>query len=186
MPLTRGANTPLTREVPSLRTAVVGVNWDTGADAALNDRLAMATILCGADGKAVSPEALVFFNQMVSADTSIAQSAAAVGGDDEQVEVDLNAVPPQVHRIVFALYVAESLGARQPLSRLRQCVVRVLNAADGAQVAASEDLAAGLGDETAVMLGELYRHGTEWKFKVIGQGYQRGLVGVCEQYGVAL
>lgn len=184
MALTRGGNVPLTGSVPTLSTAVVGVAWDSAGDRSFEERLSLAAILCDKSGKAVAPDAMVFFNQPLSADTSTAHSDIPFGDDDEQVEIDLDDVPAEVQRLVFVLYVADSVGARQPLSRLRSCVVRVVNATDGAQIVSSEDLAPGLGDQTAVMLGEVYRHGEGWKFKVIGEGYSRGLSGVLDQFGV--
>ncbi|MGW1290970.1 TerD family protein, partial [Streptomyces sp. NPDC002586] len=31
---------------------------------------------------------------------------------------------------------------------------------------------------------ELYRHGAEWKFRAIGQGYASGLRGIAQDFGV--
>ena len=38
--------------------------------------------------------------------------------------------------------------------------------------------------ETAVVFGELYKNGDEWKFNAIGSGYQGGLAALCNSYGV--
>jgi tellurium resistance protein TerD len=40
--------------------------------------------------------------------------------------------------------------------------------------------------ETAMVFGELYRHGAEWKFRAIGQGYSSGLAGIAQDYGVSV
>ena len=50
----------------------------------------------------------------------------------------------------------------------------------------SEELAGSFGGETAVALGEVYRNGTEWKFKVLGQGYAKGVAAIASDYGVPL
>jgi len=50
----------------------------------------------------------------------------------------------------------------------------------------SENLAPALRSETGICLGELYRHPTGWKFKVIGQGYDDGVRGIAADYGVPL
>jgi tellurium resistance protein TerD len=62
----------------------------------------------------------------------------------------------------------------------------VLNLADNAELVHSEELVAGLQSETALALGEVYRHNTEWKFKVLGQGYSKGIAGIAEDYGLSL
>ncbi|RBN36741.1 chemical-damaging agent resistance protein C, partial [Priestia megaterium] len=38
--------------------------------------------------------------------------------------------------------------------------------------------------ETAVVVGELYRHGGEWKFNAIGSGYQGGLAALVNDFGL--
>ena len=38
--------------------------------------------------------------------------------------------------------------------------------------------------ETAMVFGELYRNGVEWKFRAVGQGYASGLAGIARDFGV--
>ncbi len=182
----RGANVSLTREVPSLKGLVVGVKWNVGSETALGDNLTMATILCGTDGRALSDEHFVFFNQLSSPDLSVQQIDAALGGDQEQVEIDLNSVPAQVDRIVVVVYVNDGPAQKRTLGQLRSCVVRVLNLDGNAELVRSEELSTGLQTETALALGEVYRHNGEWKFKVLGQGYSKGIAGIASDYGLTL
>ena len=37
-----------------------------------------------------------------------------------------------------------------------------------------------------MVFGELYRHGSEWKFRAVGQGFAGGLAAMASQYGVAV
>ena len=182
----RGANVSLTREVPGLKGVVLGVRWNAGAETALADNLTMATILCGANGRAVSDEHFVFFNQLSSPDLSTKQVEQALGGDQEQVEVDLNAVPAEVERIVVVAYVNEGPAQRRTLGQLRSCVVRVLNLDGNVELVRSENLAPELQSETAVALGELYRRNNEWRFRVLGQGYSKGITAIAADYGLNL
>ena len=46
------------------------------------------------------------------------------------------------------------------------------------------DLGEDFSIETAVVFGELYKNGNEWKFNAIGSGYQGGLAALCGNYGV--
>jgi tellurium resistance protein TerD len=182
----RGTNVSLSREIPGLTGLVVGAKWDAGAETALAENLVTAAILCGPDGKALSDEHFVFFNQLASPDLSVQEMDAAVGPDAEQIEIDLPKVPAAVDRIVVALYINDGPGRRRALGQLRSCVVRVLNAAGNQELVTSEDLAPGLTTETAVVLGEVYRHNGEWKFRVLGQGYAQGLAGIAADYGLSL
>ncbi len=66
----------------------------------LTDNLVVATILCDSASQALSDEHFVFFNQLSSPDLSVTQREQALGGDTEQVEIDLADVPAEVERIV--------------------------------------------------------------------------------------
>ena len=46
------------------------------------------------------------------------------------------------------------------------------------------DLGEDFSIETAVVVGELYRHNGEWKFNAIGSGFQGGLAALCGHYGI--
>lgn len=182
----RGANVALTREVPGLTGLVLGMSWNAGAERVLDENLVFAAILCGPDGRARSDKDLVFFNQLTSTDESVQQLEQALGGDREQIEIDLRAVPPEIERVVAVLYINEGPGQRRTLGQLRSCVIRILNAADNTELVRSEELAATLSAETAVALGEVYRHDGGWKFKVLGQGYAKGIAAIATDYGIPL
>lgn len=186
MSLKRGQNVELTREIPDLAGVVLGVRWDAGVERALDADLVAAALLCDRRSRVLSDEHVVFFNQLVSPDLSVERLAEATGGDQEQVEVDLAGVPPEVERVVVAVYLNDGVAVRRTLGRLRSCTVRVLDLADGRELVRSEDLAEVLTGETALVLAELYRHAGGWKFRVVGQGYEDGLRGIARDYGVPL
>jgi tellurium resistance protein TerD len=182
----RGANVALTREIPGLTGLALGVSWNAGSERALDDNLVFAAILCGPDGRARSDRDFVFFNQIASPEMSVQQLEKALGGDNEQLEIDLPSVPPEIDRIVVVLYVNEGPAQRRTLGQLRACVVRVLNRDDNKELVRSEELAKAFHTETAVALGEIYRNGNDWKFKVLGQGYSKGIAGIAADYGIPL
>jgi tellurium resistance protein TerD len=185
----RGANVALTREVPGLKGVVLGVRWNAGAETALADNLVFAAILCGTDGRARTDEDFVFFNQLASPDLSVQQLESALDGDAEQIEIDLSAVPAGVDRVVAAVYINDGPAQRRTLGQLRSCVIRVLDLADNRELVRSEDLAPALSTETALVLGEIYRDRSTaggWKFRVLGQGYAKGVAGIAADYGVPL
>lgn len=182
----RGANVALTREIPDLTGVVLGVSWDAGAETALSDNLVMATILCDDSSRALSGDHFVFFNQLSSPELSVQQRDEALGPDQEQVTIELGAVPPEVARIVVVLYINDSPGLGRTLGRLKKCELRVLDVVDNRELIRSEDLAPGLTTETGLTLGEIYRHDGDWKFKVLGQGYTDGIIGIATDYGLPL
>ncbi|GCE76192.1 TerD family protein [Cellulomonas biazotea] len=184
-PMTRGSNVALTREIPGLKGVVLGVVL-ASPERVLNDNLVVATLLCDASSQVLSREHVVFFNQLTSPDTAVAQlERARASGDLEQVEVDLRGVPDDVVRIVVVAYINDGLGHRRSLGQLRDARVRVLDLADDTELVTSENLAPALSAETGLVLAELYRHGGDWKFKVVGQGYADGILGILRDHGLA-
>lgn len=182
----RGANVALTREVPGLTSLVLGMSWNAGAERVLDENLVFAAVLCGPDGRARTDQDLVFFNQLISPEQSVQQLEQALGSDREQIVVELGAVPAEIDRIVVVLYVNDGPAQRRTLGQLRSCVIRVLDGRDNHELVRSEDLARAFDAETAVALGELYRHDNGWKFKVLGQGYAKGVSGIAADYGIPL
>ncbi len=182
----RGANVALTREVPGLSGLVLGMSWNAGAERALSDNLVFAALLCGRNGRVRDERDFVFFNQLTSPEQSVAERDQSLGADAEQIEIDLQSVPAEIDRIVAVLYVNEGPAQRRTLGQLRSCVIRILNRDGNAELVRSEDFAPSFDAETAVALGEVYRHDTGWKFKVLGQGYSKGITGVASDYGVPL
>src|SRR6478735_3378151 len=177
-PMKRGSNAALTREIPNLRGVVLGVALSS-AEPVLNDNLVVATLLCDDDHKVLSDEHMVFFNQLTEPDMTVTQLAAAA-------DVDIERVPAEVHRIVVVAYLNEGMGHRRTLGQLRDARIRVLNLAGGVELVRSENLAPALTGETGLVLGELYRHEGGWKFKVVGQGYPNGVVGIAADHGIGL
>jgi len=184
--MSRGANVALTREIPGLARIVVGVSWNAGAERLVQDNLVLGTVLCDSANQAISPEHFVFFNQLTSPEESVAQRETALAGDDEQVEIDLAGVPAEVARLVVVLYLNDGTAQRRTLGQLRELTVVVREAPGSRELVRSENLATVLSTETALVLGEVYRHNADWKFRVLGAGYTSGIAGIAADYGLPL
>jgi tellurium resistance protein TerD len=66
---------------------------------------------------------------------------------------------------------------------VRHAYIRILNEGDGKEVA-RYDLSEDASTEAAMIFGELYRHGSDWKFRAVGQGFAGGLGPLAKNYGV--
>jgi tellurium resistance protein TerD len=180
--LTKGGNVSLSKQAPGLTGVTVGLGWqaDTGYE------LDAGALLCDRSGTVPSDEHFVFFNNLTSPDGSVRHrgSGAPADGDDQRIEIDLLRVPDGIDKIVFPVSLYEATARGQSFAQVHRAHIRVLDREGGAELA-RYDLATGrLADETALVFGELYRHGAEWKFRAIGQGYASGLAGIAEDYGV--
>jgi tellurium resistance protein TerD len=187
--LTKGGNVSLTKSAPGLTAVTVGLGWDvrstTGADFDLDG----SAIACGVDGKVLSDQYFVFFNNLKSPDGSVEHTGDNLTGegegDDEAIKVNLATVPANVDKIVFPVSIYEAETRSQSFGQVRNAFIRVVNQADNAEIA-RYDLSEDASTETAMVFGELYRNGTEWKFRAVGQGYATGLRGIALDFGVNL
>ncbi|WP_414170092.1 TerD family protein [Streptoverticillium reticulum] len=185
--LSKGGNVSLSKEAPGLTAVTVGLGWDVRTTTGADYDLDASALLCDVSGRVLSDQHFVFFNNLGSPEGSVRHSGDNLtgggDGDDEQIQVDLAGVPAQAARIVFpvSIYDAEQRG--QSFGQVRNAFIRVVNQADGREIA-RYDLTEDASTETAMVFGEVYRHGAEWKFRAIGQGYASGLAGIAQDFGV--
>jgi tellurium resistance protein TerD len=187
--LSKGGNVSLTKEAgpAGLTAVVVGLGWDVRSTTGAEFDLDASAIACGADSKAVSDSHFVFFNNKTSPDGAIEHTGdnrtGEGEGDDEQIKVSLTAVQAEVDKIVFPVSIYEADTRSQNFGQVRNAFIRVVNQADEKELARF-DLSEDASTETAMVFGELYRHGAEWKFRAVGQGYATGLRGIATDFGV--
>lgn len=185
--LQKGGNVNLNKEAPGLRDVVVGLGWDIRAtDGAAYDLDASAFLL-KADGKVRADSDFIFYNNKKSTDGSVEHlgdnTTGAGDGDDEVVNVALGAVPADIDKVSFSVTIHDAEARRQNFGQVSKAYIRVLNKADGKELA-RYDLSEDGSTETALIFGELYRAGAEWKFKAVGQGFKGGLGPLAKNFGV--
>ncbi len=153
----------------------------SGWDARVTDGQAFdldaSVFLVGENGKVLSDSHFVFYNNTTSPDGAVQhQGDNRTGegdGDDEQVKIDLTKVAADVKKLVFAVTIHEADSRKQNFGMVSNSFMRVVNNDNGAEIARF-DLSEDASTETAMIFGELYRHGAEWKFKAVGQGFAGG------------
>lgn len=185
--LSKGGNVSLTKEAPNLTAVIVGLGWDARSTTGADFDLDASALLVNAEGKVTSDQNFVFFNNLKSPDGSVEHTGDNLTGegegDDEVVKVNLAGVPADVDKVVFPVSVYEAEARQQSFGQVRNAYIRVVNQADSNELA-RYDLTEDASTETAMVFGELYRHGTEWKFRAVGQGYASGLRGIAQDFGV--
>jgi tellurium resistance protein TerD len=185
--LQKGGNVSLSKTDPGLINALIGLGWDTrSTDGAAFD-LDSSVFLVGESGKVLSDAHFVFYNQKTSPDGAVVHSGdnltGAGEGDDETVSINLPGVDAQIQRIVFAVTIHEAEARKQNFGMVRNAFMRVLNK-DSSTELARFDLSEDYSTETAMVFGEIYRNGAEWKFKAVGQGFAGGLKALASDHGV--
>ena len=178
--LRKGANVSLlSRNDPSARLQAV-VRWADPRGAADVD---VSALLLGPDGRVRSDADFVFYNAPSGGDGSVrllGKRADDEAGED-RVAVDLEALPPDIERVVIAasLDAGEGVG----FGALPELGLVLLDAEGSPSVRFDVD---DVGPETAIVLGELYSRGEDWKFRAVGQGWDTGLAGLATDFGISV
>lgn len=185
--LSKGSNVSLSKEAPGLTTVNVGLGWDTRATDGSGFDLDASVFILNDGGKVRSDGDFVFYNNKAGANGAVThQGDNTTGegdGDDEVVVVNLDKLPADVAKMSFCVTIHDAEVRKQNFGMVSNAYIRVVNATGGAEIA-RYDLSEDASTETAMIFGELYRHGGEWKFKAIGQGFAGGLGPLAKSFGV--
>ena len=185
--LQKGGNVNLSKEAPGLTKVVIGLGWDPRSSDGSAFDLDGSAFLLKADGKVRGDSDFIFYNNLKSTDGSVVHTGdnqtGQGDGDDESLNVNLSAIPADIDRVSFGVTIHEAEQRRQNFGMVGKAYIRCLNAANGAELA-RYDLSEDGSTETAMIFGELYRHGGDWKFRAIGQGFKGGLGPLARSFGV--
>ncbi|WP_298091463.1 TerD family protein [uncultured Sphingomonas sp.] len=185
--LSKGGNVSLSKEAPGLKAVRVGLGWDTRVTDGSGFDLDASVFLLNEAGQVRSDADFVFYNNKLGANGAVEHQGDNLtgegSGDDETVKVNLDTLPADIAKISFAVTIHEAEARRQNFGMVSNAFIRVLNADGGTEIA-RYDLSEDASTETAMIFGDLYRHGGEWKFKAIGQGFAGGLGPLARSFGV--
>ena len=185
--LQKGGNVNLSKEAPGLTKVVIGLGWDPRATDGAAFDLDGSAFMLKADGKVRGDSDFIFYNNLKSTDGSLVHNGDNTTGqgegDDETLTVDLSAVPAEIDRLSFCVTIHEAEQRKQNFGMIGKAFIRCLNA-NGNTELARYDLSEDSSVETAMIFGELYRAGAEWKFKAVGQGFKGGLGPLARSFGV--
>ncbi len=185
--LQKGGNVNLSKEAPSLKKLVIGLGWDPRATDGAAFDLDGSAFLLKADGKARSDADFIFYNNLKSKDGSVTHlgdnTSGSGDGDDEKLTIDLAMVPAEIERITVGVTIHDAETRKQNFGMVSKAYIRCLDA-NGDKELARYDLSEDSSIETAMVFGEIYRAGSEWKFKAIGQGFAGGLAPLARSFGI--
>jgi tellurium resistance protein TerD len=185
--LQKGGNVNLSKEAPSLKKLVIGLGWDPRATDGAAFDLDGSAFLLKADGKARTDADFIFYNNLKSTDgsvTHLGDNTSGTGdGDDEKLSIDLAMVPAEIEKITVGVTIHDAEARKQNFGMVGKAYIRCLDA-NGDKELARYDLSEDSSTETAMIFGEIYRAGAEWKFKAVGQGFAGGLAPLARSFGI--
>ena len=180
--LTKGQRISLTKEDPSLKQIMCGLGWDvapkSGGFFGGNKEFDLdSSVLClDADKKLSDLKNLIYFGNLRHSSSAIAHQGdnltGAGEGDDEIINIDLPLIPSDIAYLVFAINIYKCDRRRQDFSMVDNAFVRLVNRANGKELARYNLSGAEYQGMTGMILAELYRHNDDWKMAAVGNGFK--------------
>ena len=183
--LQKGQKVSLSKEHAGLSKIVVGLGWDEverkrGFFAPKPQDIdcdAFALLL--QNGKLADKNDIVYFGNLTHYTNSVKHMGdnltGAGDGDDEQIVIDLNAVPEKYDRIVIAVNIYQAYQRNQHFGMIKNAFIRLVDARNGQEMCIY-NLTEDYSNKTAMLFGEVYRYNGEWKFNAVGQGTTDGSI----------
>ncbi|MFZ2724646.1 MAG: TerD family protein [Methylococcaceae bacterium] len=185
--LGKGGNVSLNKEEPNLNKILVGLGWDVRATDGGDFDLDASLFMLSSSGNVRNDNDFIFYNNLRSIDGSIEHTGdnrtGAGDGDDEMIKVDLQRVPSDIQKLVIGVTIHDADAKRQNFGMIDSAFIRIVNQDNNREIV-RYDLSEDMSTETAMLFGEVYRHGGEWKFRALGQGFKGGLGAMAKNYGV--
>ena len=186
--LSKGQKVDLTKGNPSLKKIMVGLGWDVNAfDGGADFDLDASAFVLGANGKCPTEKDFIFYGNLShssGAVTNMGDNLTGEGeGDDEQIEVDLSLIPANIERVAFTVTIYDADRRRQNFGQVSNAYIRIVDETTNQEII-HYDLGEDFSIETAIVVGELYKHQGNWKFNAIGSGFRGGLAALCAHYGI--
>lgn len=167
MELTKGANAPVVQD-----DVVLTLRWQGPAE------LDVSALLLGGDGRVRSDNDFIFYNQPRHSSGAVVHLGPVGGKQRDAVGLTLSRVEAAIDRIVITVSAGGTQFGRIPGLRLDVTQTSTRQQLIGYPIDA--------GSETALIAGEVYRRNEQWKFRAIGQGYDSGLRGIAEEFGITV
>jgi tellurium resistance protein TerD len=181
--LKKGGSINLNKKNPGINEIIVGLGWDVNEGAQFD--CDASVFVLGENGKLLSDEYFVFYNNLKSPDGAVVHNGdnrtGEGEGDDETISIELSKLNPQVAQIVFAITIDQAEERKQDFGMIENSFARVYNAITG-EILCQYLLNNKFPGSNALIIGRFYRCGNEWIFEAFDLAYNEGLAGLVEYY----
>jgi len=168
-----GQNFSLSQKTPGIQRVDLDLSWEPAEGSWTLDASAFALT---AQGRVRSDGDFVFYNQ-----PALADGGMVLEQEGRRFAITLANLPADIARVAIAVTLDAENG--QTFAALRRVRLELRDGDNQTGIASFTLDTAGM-TEAAMILGELYRHRSEWKFRAVGQGFTGGLAALASNFGV--
>ena len=183
--LVKGQKIDLTKGNAGLNQVMIGLGWEPVSKTGKGFLSAMfggkqqdidcdASVIMLSEGdKLTDTKDVVYFGNLTHSSQSVCHMGDNLtgdgDGDDEQIFVELKKVPEHIQKLVFVVNIYDCLNRKQDFGMIQNAYIRIVDNATKTELARF-NLTDNYQGYTALEVGEVYRHGGEWKFNALGNG----------------
>ncbi|MER7002233.1 TerD family protein [Dactylosporangium sp. NPDC000555] len=187
--LVKGGKVDLTKAAGGTLAKVrIGLGWDARKTAGADFDLDASVVGLTDAGVSAGPDWFVYYNNLQAPGGVIAHQGDNLtgtgSGDDEQILIDLAAMPADVVDLRIVVTIYEARKRSQTFGSVENAFVRVVDEATGAELSRydlTEDTEPGV---NALVFAKLYRHNGGWSFRAIGDGFTDELEGLVHAFKI--
>lgn len=196
--LKKGQGISLKKNGNSLTEVIIGLGWDIAKPKGFLNKFFSSSddydldaicFLLGADNKIISlgniegekwtlkGGDIVFYNSLKHPSGAViltGDNRTGEGdGDDEQIIVHLNLLPPQYHRLVFLTCIYDGIKKNQNFGGVENAFIRAVDGTSGIELARYDiSSTSSFSLFHSITFAELIRDGSGWKFQAIGNPHE--------------
>ncbi|HBF1600259.1 TPA: TerD family protein [Clostridioides difficile] len=183
--LSKGDKIDLKKSNPGLSNILVGLGWDPvqqsgggffkslfgGGQADID--CDASVFMLNQEGKLSGIKDLIYFGNLKSACKSVLHTGDNLTGegtgDDEQILVNLDKVPSNIHKLLFVVNIYNCVDRKQHFGMIENAYIRVEDQGNKKEIA-KYNLSDNYSEKTTLIVGAIYRKDGSWQFKAIGEG----------------
>ena len=185
--LKKGGRVELTKGT-GLKEALIGLGWDTNRyQGSASFDLDLVIFECDKNKRCVDDKHMVFYHNLEDPEQAIKHSGDNRTGDgdndDETAFIKFDRIDQNVECIVIAVTIYEAHANNQNFGLVDNAYIHMVNTETGEEIL-RYDLGEDFSVQTSVVFGEIYKSSGEWKFKAVGEGFDKELVDLCREYGI--
>ncbi len=185
--LNKGSRVNLTKDT-GLKKAMIGLGWDTNRYQGSADfDLDLVIFECDKNKRCIDENHMIFYHNLEDPEKAIKHSGdnrtGEGEGDDETAFINFKNLAENVETIVITVPIYNARENNQNFGLVDNAFIRMVNVENGEEIL-RYDLGEDFSTQTSVVFAEIYKVSGEWKFRAVGEGYEKELEGLCREYGI--
>ena len=177
MNILRGQKVDITKGT-NIQSIIAELEWSTDNPAMEIDG---AAFLLNENGRCEKDENFIFYGQPESPDRSVIHTTPAPGKN--AIQLSLAAIPQDIKKVALTLTIHDGEKNGQTFKSVPSARLAIKNQSNS-ETLFSFTFGEELQKETAIVVGEIYRHNGDWKLNAVGSGFNGGLPSLCENFGL--